>query len=54
MDGLTLLVGCLEFATHHEEFTKEREGNSKAFPNFVFSVWFVVKNNERASTSCVE
>ena len=24
------------------------------FPNFVFFVCFVVKNNERTSTSCVE
>ena len=40
--------------TKGTKFTKVRKGNSNAFPNFVFFVCFVVKNNERTSTTCVE
>jgi len=40
--------------TKGAKFTKVREGIAMLFPNFVFFVCFVVKNNERTSTTCVE
>jgi len=56
-----ILVHCLThcwyvilnspLTTKGTKFTKVREGIAMLFPNFVC---FVVKNDERTSTSCVE